>query len=288
MRDAHARYIDALTRRDRTRSSKAPGSARPPRRLDLERGNLRTAMRHLVDVGDADLATDIAWRLYLYWWLRGFFYEVGLWMKELLERVPEASAPCAGGRTVLLPVVDDVDDRQGRRGGRRDSRSPPICSLTPATSSARRWRTRRRASRRSRSVSRTTTSSRCSRPAPRTFRRQGRRWAETLALVALGRVSLAQGRMDEAIAPVRGSARGRRRGGRRPLHADGHPSSPRPSAAARGRDGCRGPRLRSTPCASRWPSSTTRASPTRSRACAPSPRCAVTSRSPPPWRAPPR
>ena len=68
-----------------------PGSATAARRLDLERGNLRTAMRHLVDVGDADLATDIAWRLYLYWWLRGFFYEVGVWMRELLERVPDAS-----------------------------------------------------------------------------------------------------------------------------------------------------------------------------------------------------
>ena len=91
MRDAHARYIDALTRRVAP-ELEGPSQREAARRLDLERGNLRTAMRHLVDVGDADLATDIAWRLYLYWWLRGFFNEVRLWMKELLERVPDASA----------------------------------------------------------------------------------------------------------------------------------------------------------------------------------------------------
>jgi len=91
MRDAHARYIDELTRRH----APALGDRRQVeavRRLDLERGNLRTAIRHLTAVGDADVATGIAWRLYLYWWLRGFFYEVRVWMEELLERVPDASA----------------------------------------------------------------------------------------------------------------------------------------------------------------------------------------------------
>jgi predicted ATPase len=90
MRDAHARYIDALTRRIAPELG-GPRQREAAGRLDLERSNLRSAVRHLADTGDADLATDIVWRLYLYWWLRGFFYEVRLWMDELLERVPNPS-----------------------------------------------------------------------------------------------------------------------------------------------------------------------------------------------------
>ena len=45
-------------------------------RLNLERGNLRAAVRHLVAAGDVETAADMAWRLYLYWWVGGYLTEV--------------------------------------------------------------------------------------------------------------------------------------------------------------------------------------------------------------------
>lgn len=88
MRDAHAAYFLDLARRI---SPLLGGSDQrsATRRLDLERGNLRTAVRHLIAASRADAATEIAWRLYIYWWLRGFFYEVRVWMEELMAAVPD-------------------------------------------------------------------------------------------------------------------------------------------------------------------------------------------------------
>ncbi|WP_243075590.1 DUF4062 domain-containing protein [Microbacterium sp. SS28] len=64
-------------------------------RLNLERGNLRAAVRHLVAVGDADLATEVAWRLYLYWWVGGYLMEVATWMEELLAAMGPGTSPHA-------------------------------------------------------------------------------------------------------------------------------------------------------------------------------------------------
>jgi hypothetical protein len=37
-----------------------------------------------VDVGDFATATDVAWRLYLYWWVGAYFGEVSVWMADVL------------------------------------------------------------------------------------------------------------------------------------------------------------------------------------------------------------
>nr|BFF09116.1 hypothetical protein GCM10025699_04190 [Microbacterium flavescens] len=120
LRDAHASYYLELTGRIAPSLGGADQRS-ATRRLDLERGNLRTAVRHLIGVGDADAATDIAWRLYIYWWLRGYFYEVRVWMEELLA---EASALSSrpGDRALLLPVVGDVAHRRARRRRERTAR----------------------------------------------------------------------------------------------------------------------------------------------------------------------
>ena len=193
MRDAHARYMDALTRRIAP-ELEGPGQRDAARRLDVERGNLRTAMRHLVDVGDADLATDIAWRLYLYWWLRGFFNEVGVWMRELLERVPDASPHARAvarffdlwsamwttdkGAEVIAGLQESADlfaasdDSFGKamadatNGFAQITLGEPDAHVVALFDG---------------------------------LRASGRPWGEALALIALGRFSLAQGRLDEAI-----------------------------------------------------------------------------------------
>ena len=64
-------------------------------RLNLERGNLRAAVRHLASIGDVETAADTAWRLYLYWWVGGYLTEVAVWMEELLA----AADPTVSRRT---------------------------------------------------------------------------------------------------------------------------------------------------------------------------------------------
>ncbi|WP_457100456.1 ATP-binding protein [Microbacterium sp. P5_E9] len=196
MRDAHARYIDALTRRVAPELT-GPGQRVAAARLDLERGNLRTAVRHLTDVGDADIATDIAWRLYLYWWLRGLFYEVRLWMEELLARVPEPSDHARAvarfyylwsemwttdrGAEVFAGLQEAADlfaatgDDAGAamahatEGLARATLGQPLSEVIPLLESS-----------------------------AASLRRQGLRWGETLALIALGRVAWAIGDSVEA------------------------------------------------------------------------------------------
>ncbi len=193
MRDAHARYMDALTRRI---APQLEGAAQrdAARRLDVERSNLRTAMRHLVDIGNADLATDIAWRLYLYWWLRGFFNEVGVWMNELLERVPDASphARAVARFFYLWSMMWTSDKGEEVVAGLQESSDLFAASgddFGAAMADATRGFGLISLGRAGEDVVELFESLRAS----------GRPWGEALALISLGRVALSQGRMDEAV-----------------------------------------------------------------------------------------
>lgn len=209
MRDAHARYVLDLARR----ISPSLGGAdqrTATRRLDLERGNLRTAVRHLIAVGDADAATEIAWRLYIYWWLRGYFYEVRVWMEELLA---EASVMPSHARAiarfyVLWSEMWRTDERDGVVGGLMESaalfrEAGDGFGVTMAEATA--------------GLAKVTmgdpdieaTTADLEVCAAR-FRESGDRWAETLTLIALGRLEWAmddpQGaarRFDHAAAAAR-------------------------------------------------------------------------------------
>ncbi|GAA1929552.1 BTAD domain-containing putative transcriptional regulator [Microbacterium aoyamense] len=87
-RDAHAALFAALACAEGVRGFTPRVAALA--RLNIERGNLRAAVRHLVSVGDLDTAADMAWRLFLYWWVGGYLAEVALWMEELLAS-PDAT-----------------------------------------------------------------------------------------------------------------------------------------------------------------------------------------------------
>ena len=71
MRAAHADYYRALVARARPASCAAPGRPRPSRELGLELPNLRAAVRHLVYTDRLDDAGDFAWSLLIYWWIAG-------------------------------------------------------------------------------------------------------------------------------------------------------------------------------------------------------------------------
>ena len=196
MRDAHAAYIDALTRRIAPELG-GPSQREAAGRLDLERGNLRTAVRHLADIGDADVATDIAWRLYLYWWLRGFFYEVRLWMDELVDRVPDMSDHARAvaqfynlwsemwttkDGAVIIAAFDESADLFAASG---DELGVTMAQATKG-------------------LAQVTLGQADADTLPRleesaaSFRRLGLHWGETLAHIALGRVAWSLSQTDEA------------------------------------------------------------------------------------------
>jgi predicted ATPase len=269
-------YIDDLTRRMSSQLN-GPTQRETALRLDLERGNLRTAIRHLVDVGNADLATSIAWRMYVYWWLRGFFYEVGVWMRELLERVPDASEHA---RAVALFFhlwsamwnTDKGDEIIAGLAGAADLFEASGDEFGASMARATKCFAKVTLGQPDGAVIGELEECAAS------FRRSGHRWAETLALIAVGRVAGALGQPAEATryfsdaltAAEAAATRSRRR-----LHA------------TTSRASCCSPARRMPPNAasathsgSRSRSGTTRASRMPSRACAQPPRSAETSRSP--------
>ncbi|WP_322410141.1 ATP-binding protein [Microbacterium invictum] len=88
MRDRHARRYVRIARAEAGRLG-GPDQRSAVERLALERSNLRSAVRHLVLSGDAEAATDAAFALFLFWWIAGYLGEIGVWMQQLLDRVPD-------------------------------------------------------------------------------------------------------------------------------------------------------------------------------------------------------
>ncbi|MGA0567548.1 DUF4062 domain-containing protein [Rathayibacter sp. KR2-224] len=84
MRTAHATHYLELAR-TLGPQLKGSGQVAALTRLERERSNLRSAVRHLVYTGQFDDAADFAWNLLVFWWIGGFFGEVRIWMKEILD-----------------------------------------------------------------------------------------------------------------------------------------------------------------------------------------------------------
>jgi predicted ATPase len=212
LRDAHARYFLELA----LRIAPSLGGAdqrTATRRLDLERGNLRTAVRHLIAVGDADAATEIAWQLYIYWWLRGYFYEVRVWMEELLSTATDMSprARAIARFYFLWSEMWRTDEREGVVNGLLESAAlfesaGDRFGATMAEATA--------------GLARTTmgdpdvlTTAADLEDCADRFREDGQRWAEVLALIALGRLEWAMDEPAEAARRFAQAASAARDGG---------------------------------------------------------------------------
>lgn len=199
-RDAHAALFAALSTSDGSDGFSARVSAIA--RLNAERGNLRAAVRHLVSVGAHDTAADMAWRLFLYWWVGGYLAEVALWMEELLA-MPDDLSPRSrsiavffvGWRDVwvnpthdlvaaLLGAADgfaDADDHLGVAMVTATAGLAEVVAPDPDIRSATAWL----------------------REGAERFNALGAGWGESLAQVALGRIALMTGDLDEATACFR-------------------------------------------------------------------------------------
>ena len=92
VRDAHAAVYTAVARTQADHLGTGDQLAAVAR-LRLERGNLRAAVRHMVTRADAETACDVAWRLFVFWWVGGYLMEVAVWLEEMLERTGGAASP---------------------------------------------------------------------------------------------------------------------------------------------------------------------------------------------------
>lgn len=194
LRDAHATYFLDLSRRVAPLLGGADQRT-ATRRLDLERGNLRTAVRHLIASANADGATEIAWRLYIYWWLRGYFYEVRVWMEELLTVVPHMSthARAVARFYFLWSEMWRTDEREGIVGGLLEcARQFEECADPFGRAMAEATAGLARITMGDPDIDATAADLlRCT----ERFRESGDRWAEVLTLIALGRLAWA---LDDA------------------------------------------------------------------------------------------
>jgi predicted ATPase len=214
VRDAHAAVYTAVARTQADHLGTGDQLAAVAR-LRLERGNLRAAVRHMVTRADAETACDVAWRLFVFWWVGGYLMEVAVWLEEMLERTGEAASSrvhaivnfYAGWRdawtthrpgiaSTLLDAAAEFQaegDLLGVAMATTTAGVAEINSSTPDVAAATGWL----------------------RAGAEAFRAAGAGWGECLAFVALGRIALLGGKMDDAMELFRRGAEASRASGER-------------------------------------------------------------------------
>lgn len=210
LRDVHARWYVALGEQAEL-ALEGPHQLAWVARLSAEADDLRAAMRHLLDTGQAELAAHFAWTLYVYWWVDGHLGAVHAWMTELLDAHDSSDAHDAAGG----PAASDLDDltratalyftraigfwqnpddwvvpglaesaERFNRAGDRSGEALALISLALALLGAARPDVER--------------AGRALETALARFREADDRWGEAMALVTTGRVALLQQQLGSA------------------------------------------------------------------------------------------
>jgi tetratricopeptide (TPR) repeat protein len=97
LRRRHAEHLLALMETTEP-ELRGPEQPRWIQRLETEHDNLRTALRWLLDVGEADLGLRLAAASSQFWYMRGLVSEGRRWLGEALELAsPKASEALASG-----------------------------------------------------------------------------------------------------------------------------------------------------------------------------------------------
>ncbi|NUU05866.1 DUF4062 domain-containing protein [Leifsonia sp. C5G2] len=195
-RDAHARYFIDLGARARL-PLKAGGQREWMLRLGDERDNLRAAERYLLDARDWDRAAQLAFNLFLYFWVTGLLGEVRTWMDEPLESgdtLHDRTRAIALYFTRTIRFWKDPDGRVAadlaesadifRRCDDTSGEAMAYISLALALLAGEKPDTARAAEVMERSL--------------KLFRETGDVWGESMALVLLGRVALLEQRLRVA------------------------------------------------------------------------------------------
>jgi predicted ATPase/predicted negative regulator of RcsB-dependent stress response len=200
VRSAHARFYSDLGSRI---EGKLEGEEQRAliAALVAERGNLRAAMRYLLEHDGGAAAAEFAWTLYVYWWVGGLLGEIRDRMREVLDSVDPADPLPAHARAVALYFTSAITFW-------RDPADEIIAGLTE---SAELFHVSGDASGEALAlISLALAELSAEKPDPekadnelelslKLFRSVDDEWGEGMALVTLGRVSLAQGKVPAAL-----------------------------------------------------------------------------------------
>ncbi|MET0780895.1 MAG: DUF4062 domain-containing protein [Microbacterium sp.] len=214
VRDAHAAVYTAVARTQADHLATADQLAAVSR-LRLERGNLRAAVRHMVARADAETACDVAWRLFVFWWVGGYLMEVAVWLEEILDRTGASASARAhaivlfyagwrdawtthrpGIAATLLEAAEEFElegDQLGVAMATTTAGVAEINSAAPDVAAAMRWL----------------------HAGAEAFRAARSGWGECLAYVAIGRIALLGGRFEEATQLFQRGAEASRASGER-------------------------------------------------------------------------
>jgi predicted ATPase len=204
MRSAHAVHYLELARKLGP-ALKGARQVEALTRLERERSNLRSAVRHLVYTGRYDEATDFAWNLLVFWWIGGFFGEVRVWMQEILDSATELSPrACAIARFYVLwmrmwqsadsDVVAGFEEVRKAFEADGDEDSTAVALGCTAM-------TRAQIEGADRDLARSELAS-----AIDLFQRNGDGWGEAVAWVTVGRLDMLDGDNDAALEHYRRGA----------------------------------------------------------------------------------
>jgi tetratricopeptide (TPR) repeat protein len=195
-RECHARYFIDLAARARL-PLKAGGQREWMQRLGDERDNLRAAERYLLDARDWDRAAELAFNLFLYFWVIGLLGEVRTWMDEPLDSgdaLPDRTRAIALYFTRTIRFWKDPDGRVAadlseaadlfRGSSDRSGEAMALISLALALLAGEKPDTARAAEVMERSL--------------QLFRETGDVWGESMAFVLLGRVALLEQKLRTA------------------------------------------------------------------------------------------
>jgi predicted ATPase len=100
LRGRHAEYYSTLAERAEP-GLRGPGQEMWLERLDEERDNLRATMGWLLETRNVEDATRVGWRIWPFWYVRGYAREGRRWMKEALARA-DAVSPAGRARALVL------------------------------------------------------------------------------------------------------------------------------------------------------------------------------------------
>lgn len=201
LRDAQDRHARFFLRIGAEAEPELEGAALPGwvERLGEDRENLRAAERFLLDEHRWDDAADLAWTLYVYWWIGGQMGQVRTWMEEPLASGDELAPHTRAIAIYFARAVSfwqDPDEllvpglRESaalfQRTGDRSGEALALVSLGLALLAARTPDPAGALAALERSL--------------QLFRDEHDVWGEAFALITLGRVDLLTRRVDRALA----------------------------------------------------------------------------------------
>ncbi|MFE4470103.1 ATP-binding protein [Leifsonia sp. NPDC056824] len=197
LRERQASYYCQLAARMKS-DLEGPRQRELFQRLNDERDNLRTVARFLLDSGSFDRAADLAWALFVYWWVIGDLGEVRRWADEMLESAEALSTRTRAIATYFASLIGFWQNADTRAKARAEESAELFrrCADPEGEGSA---LTALGITIIAQGRTDLSQAAEAFEKALRLFHQSGHQWGESLALITVGRIALARGEPQEAL-----------------------------------------------------------------------------------------